>query len=252
MVFMNGDISAPRYNPQPPAYQQPAEPAAPPQPQYTPPPAGRSRRGRGFLKFLLFLILLAAAAGGAYYWQHQKVADLNKKLADANNQINTLNSQNYNYQKQLASASSQTSQAAALTVKEWGVKVPLTSSISGLEYTVATFNAKANSQASFRTKQLDTSFPNCTTDSIVMVRGQASDNFSGTGSSAKTFKQQYDALLADKTADWTKNFKPQLIGNYYYIQGQSGAACATKAADVTQEKQILQNVIDALNQMVAA
>jgi outer membrane murein-binding lipoprotein Lpp len=212
----------------------------------------KKRRGRGFMKFLMWLILLAAVAGGVYYWQHQKVSDLQKQLADANSQINRLNAQNYSYQQQLQAANQKAQAQLFLTVKEWSVKIPVSSATADLGYTMGGFNGKQNAQAAFRTKQLDSMFPSCTTDSIILVRGQASDNFSGTGTSAKTFKQQYTALLADKTKDWTKNFKPQLIGNYYYIQGQTGAACATKVADVTQEKQIQQNIVDALNKLSAS
>jgi hypothetical protein len=246
---MNGDIMSPspRYNPgASPGTPAPAAPDPSPAPTMVQP-----RRRGGFLRKLLFLVLIAAIAGGVYYWQQQNVTKLQKQLADAKATNNTQASQIYNLQQQ-ALANQKAQDQQSLAVKEWGVKVPLASATNDMSYTLATFNTKANAQASFRTKQLDTMFPKCTTDSVVMVRGLASDTFSGTGATAKTFKQQNDTLLADKNADWTKNVKPQLIGTYYYIQGQSGAACATKAADVTQENQILQAIKDALNKMAAA
>lgn len=203
------------------------------------------------MRKLLVLILIAAVAGGVYYWQHQEVTKLQKQLADANNTNSTQASQVRDLQQQIANATKKADENA-LTVKEWGIKVPVSASTSDLEYGVSDFNGKTNAKASFRTKQLNTLFPNCTTDSVVIVRGQAGDTFSGTGTTAKTFKQQYDTLLADKNADWTKNVKPQLVGNYYYIQGQSGAACGSKAADTTQENQILQAIKDALQKITTA
>ena len=248
---MNGDIMGPnpRYSPGVPAGD--AGPAPSPAPKSMPMATPPKRRG-GFLRKLLWLVLIAAIVGGVYYWQNQKVSDLNKKLADANSQISRLNSQNYNLEQQVSSLNSAKNSQQFLKVKEWGVNVPLTSSTADLSYTLSTFNGKQNAQAAFRTKQLDTLFPSCTTDSVIIVRGQATDTFSGTGATAKTFKQQYDAMLADKNADWTKNVKPQLVNNYYYIQGQSGAACASKPADTTQENQILQAIKDGLQKITAA
>jgi hypothetical protein len=251
---MNGDIMSPRYSPgttPSTAGSSPDPgPAAPAPSPSTPAPMKKSK-GRGFMRGLFWLILLAAVAGGIYYWQNEQVKDKAKQLADAKSQIDRLNSQNYSYQQQIAALNAAKTSAQVLTVKEWGVKVPLTTPIADMEYSMSALNSKQNAQAAFRTKQLNTMFPNCTTNSVVILRGQAADTFSGTGASAKTFKQQYDSLLADKSADWTKTVKPQLIGTYYYIQAPSGAVCATKSADTTQEAQIIQAIKDSLNKLSA-
>src|SRR5687767_8185087 len=39
-------------------------------------------RGRKFFKFLLILLLIGLVGGGVWYWQQQKIDDLNQQLKD--------------------------------------------------------------------------------------------------------------------------------------------------------------------------
>lgn len=56
------------------------DPNTPFQPTVIVPPAPRPRRSKTWLVILIIVIIAAVAVAGVYYWQHQKVSDLNSQL----------------------------------------------------------------------------------------------------------------------------------------------------------------------------
>jgi hypothetical protein len=201
------------------------------------------------MKFLLWLVLLAAVGGGVYYWQQMEVKDLDKKLADANSQVTRLSGQVSDLQKQLTD--SKKTEGQSLTVKEWGVKIPVDDSVKGLSYTIK------GTTGSFRTTELNTLSGNCTTNSVNVARGKAQEklpNEQGT-QTGDTFEKAYAAqqqFLNDNQT--TARDIAVKIGEYYYVPpGYSGASCA--AADKTsqdKEAAALVNIAKAVNKMVVA
>ncbi len=70
-----------------------------PQPTYSPPPvpapAAPAKRGFGrLLRGLLYVLLLLVVAFGVYYWQHQKVNNLQKQVNNLKSQLHTAQANN--------------------------------------------------------------------------------------------------------------------------------------------------------------
>ncbi len=102
------------FRPQQPATQQPT-----PMPQQStvadmpvaPVAAPAKKKSKAPVVIPVILLLLALAAGaGVYYWQHQKVQDLNSNVTSLSSQVSSLNSQ-----LAAASSASKTSTAAQAT-----------------------------------------------------------------------------------------------------------------------------------------
>jgi hypothetical protein len=195
------------------------------------------QKGFGVLEGVLIVVIVGFLGFvGWYVWHSKKSTD-----KTYNAPISTVPTN-----KTFASPKEQ-----ALIVTEWGVKVPTSSASNGLSYSLSNLNAVTNAKGSFRTKQLDALWPSCITNSVIILRGQASDTYPSIGTSQVTFKEQYDSLQSSTDIDWTHTVKPKKIGDYYYIQSQPGAVCSPKPDGDPQENQIIQSIKDALNNLEA-
>ncbi|MDB5163618.1 MAG: hypothetical protein JWS12_235 [Candidatus Saccharibacteria bacterium] len=195
-------------------------------------------KGFSAVEALLILIIVGVIGFvGWYVYKSQK--DTNKTLNNTSQGAST--PQKVTKTPTSSSPQSMTTTQKSLTVKEWGVQVPLDANTTDLYYTLN------NSVASFRTKQLDTLLPSCTTNSVQVARGKATDTYPAPGTETSTFKEIYDSVMtsSDKTVH---NIKPALIGDYYYIApAEPGASCSAKSNGDAQETQTLANIRTVLN-----
>lgn len=199
-----------------------------------------NQKGFGVVEGLLIIVIVGLLGFvGWYVWHSKQSTDNTYNAATSANSTST------------SPTNSATPKEQALVVAEWGVKVPTTSVTNDLSYSLSNLNTMVNAKGSFRTKQLDSLWPNCTTNSVIMLRGQASDTYPSIGSSQASFKEQYDSLQSSTDVDWTHTVKPKKIGDYYYIQAQPGAVCSSKSNGDPQENKIIQDIKDALNKIEA-
>lgn len=139
-----------------------------------------------------------------------------------------------------------------LVVKEWGVKIPLSSDVSGLYYEIST-----NKVGSFRTTGLDKlGTKGCKSNSIIVARGKANDiPPNETDSTESNFKDYYDgAVREDDSPNSTTTTRDihLKIGNYYYVPpGYSGASCLTSQTNNAQEAKLDLAIAKAVSKMIA-
>lgn len=105
-------------------------------------PAVEPKQKRSPKKFLLVLLVVllvvASGAGGWVYGKSQQKKSSDSEAATLNSKIADLKKEKASLQSQLAAAQkgAKTSQDTYLTIKEWGVKMKLTSDIKDAIYTV--------------------------------------------------------------------------------------------------------------------
>lgn len=92
----------------------------------------RGGAGKKVLLVLLAILVLAGVGGGVYYWQNQKVKELNAQVNDLNSQINAMQSRMSSNQTEAAVSTAtddqlvlEAAQAACLTVDDPANAQPL-------------------------------------------------------------------------------------------------------------------------------
>jgi prepilin-type N-terminal cleavage/methylation domain-containing protein len=152
-----------------------------------------------------------------------------------------------------SSKGTEQTQQKYLEIKEWSVKLPVSSDVGSLSYTVKT------NTASIRSTELDKlSGTGCTSNSINVVRGKATEivlNEIGEGGS--TFLEAYNSTTVDNANLNTRSIKAK-VGDYYYVvPGYAGASCIDipyekpegKVKQEAETKAML-DIVKSLNQMV--
>jgi flagellar basal body-associated protein FliL len=97
--------------------QLPPQPVAP-APVVQAPVVSPKRSKKGLLVTLLVILLLAGVGGGVYYWQHQKVSDLEATVTRLNTEVAGLNGQLKTSKTTAAKDSSASSKAVVLSTDE--------------------------------------------------------------------------------------------------------------------------------------
>lgn len=146
--------------------------------------------GFGLIEALLIIIAAGIVGFGGYWVWHTQ-----HKTKPATTS-STTDSQN--------STSASTQQY--LTIKEWGVKIKLSSNTPNL-YTEKTSQQNA---LGFRAKELDNLYPGCGDNTFIVQSGLAVDKYIGHIGMSKPFAEAYQGLEAN-----TFHLK---VGDRYFIQ----------------------------------
>lgn len=160
------------------------QPIQPPAPSTSTEPPKHSRKN--LLVTLLFILLLAAFGVGVYFWQHQKVNDLNAKVTSLNTKVTSLD-------KQLASSSNKAN------AKETTNSMQSTSSSTDEQVITAVKNY-CNANVDSTTKQ-----------SLVLTVGKA-------GPSQKQVLYSSDKNFAYVNAVCSKDGTTEGSGSAYYLK----------------------------------
>jgi hypothetical protein len=200
-----------------------------------------NKKGFSVLEVILILLVVSLIAGLGYMVYQNK----GKSKAQISSTTNDTTTPTTAEQKPAADQ--------FFAIKEWGVQIPKDKIPTGFSYSIAESTAK------FRSKALDDlSVDKCTSNSIYVVRGKATDTPPSEGGSADNFQKSYDVLVKeDTTAQVTTTRDIHLkLGDYYYIPpGYSGATCLTAAstsADQTKEEDAMLEVARAVGAMQLA
>ncbi len=140
-----------------------------------------------------------------------------------------------------------------MEIREWGVKLPLDSSLGGLSYAIT------GKYASIRSHELDKLSGSCTTNSVNVARGTANEvvpNSMGSDEGS-TFLEVYNDTVVDTDALTTRSIKAK-SGEYYFVApGFAGASCIDIPYDSPEGKTKLEaettamlNIVKAINNLV--
>lgn len=219
-----------------------------------------NQHGLGHLALLLIVVVLAAVgfAGWKVFNKDDKTADTAavtnfKECEDAIYGIArdtmyrptcTYNSTTYNNPTPSAPKEEVEDRSDYMTVKEWGIKIPLSNNL-GLSYELK------DTWGEFTSKKL-TSIPGCQNAYVLVARGLADavvpnhlDN--GKGS---TFKETYDASASHQTN--SRGVKAK-VGKYYYLHpGVGTATCGEQESDYSMSEASKVEIVKAINKMVTA
>ncbi len=154
-------------------------------------------------------------------------------------------------------AENKTSSQKYLEIKEWGVKVPIDSTVSGLSYVLENSfsSAKKDTLVRFSSDDLRASSTqaNCTANQVYLERGMAEDKVS-TGNYAEnetppTFKKTYDAVKINPDEPNGRAVKV-IVGDYYYVPPNfGGASCSSNETEGNKAFKANSNIIKALLKM---
>lgn len=149
---------------------------------------------------LIILILVIIGFGGYYVWHSQK--QTNK----------TLDTAATTSQKAASAAASNTSSQKYLTIKEWGVKVPLTDADSDAYYLIKSDLPNVAYLSLEKYKNTECSADNTTLAAYFRFTKDETDPLGG---------QTYFSERPDSVK----------IGSYYYSVNHPQAACSTTSSD---------------------
>jgi cytoskeletal protein RodZ len=204
----------------------------------------KNNKGFAVIEGLLILVIIAILGGtGWYVYQAHNNATNTLTNADA------ANSSAANYSKPTPKPTlTQTQSQQYFTVKEWAVKVPIDSSVTGLSYTTTNSGVMA-----FRDTQLDSVSSSCTANSINVARGKANDQVPNElgNSDGETFLTAYNSTVASKNQN-ARGIAVNINDYYYVPPGYAGASCADSSPTAQSEESTASlNIVKAINKMVA-
>lgn len=176
-----------------------------------------NQKGFAALEAILILVIVAIIGGTGYYIYHA-----NSKATDDQNAAQTNANTAVPHKK---------TPATYLTIKEWDVRAPLSSSVTP-KYTVVTSGKQTFARLS--TDQLVAADPECSVDNSaggIIVRAQSSDPFFNDAGDDLGYTVQQ---AIDKGT--LKAYKK--VGDYYfwYEKGQAACGAAAKATQDLQSK----------------
>ncbi len=206
----------------------------------------KNQSGLGTVEIILILVIVGILGTVGWF-----VYDRNhiKTSSGSANSTNTITATS----KPDATPKIQTDSTKYLVVKQWGVKIPLSSNVKGLNYKIGNNDANQGTTGSFRSDALDAAgtLMNCETNSIIIVRGLSTQFVPDEiNSNETTYKEAYDTAKKDHS-DTFPNLK---IGDYYYVRpGYRGASCIDKSDDklLAKEAAAMDAIQNAIAKMVA-
>ncbi len=182
---------------------------------------------------LVIIAVLVLAVVGLTVWRFvdtSKKADEDTAKQTASETANTENAQ-----LDAASASNE----GYVVIEDWGVKIPLSSSLKDLSYT----HKKGYTLFTSTTLASFCSGENSESNQVIVQRGKAEDTVSSSMGDSSTSIRDY--LDSNPEALYAK------VGNYYYVQpGFRGASCAMTNEDMAAESRHHQAIVEALGKMV--
>jgi hypothetical protein len=211
----------------------------------------RDSKGFSAVEGLLILIILGILAGvGWYVWKSNNQANKSLNNADKSNSIKTntsVNSTKCSKEPELTAECAKLIPSVdnSLAIKEWDVKIPVNKDTQGLSYSI-----DKNGVVSFRTTELNKLSGSCTSNSVQVVRGKASDKVPNEigSQNGESFLEKYNEVM--KTKDQTVRSIAVKAGDYYYVYPDwSGASCVTQSSQSGQEAAILLSIVKAVNQL---
>lgn len=206
-----------------------------------------NQKGFSVVEILIVIVtvgLLVAVGWVAYDRQKSKTDD-----SQTNTQTTEQSQETPREQKSTTNNDAQ----KYMTIKEWGVKLPVDSSVGGLSYTIT------GKYASIRSDELDKLSGSCESNSVNVARGMANEvvpNETGNDEGA-TFLETYNSITVDNNNLTARDIKAK-SGNYYFVvPGFAGASCVGVTYDepagrVGQEAETIAslNIVKAINKLV--
>lgn len=169
-----------------------------------------NQNGFAIIEALLIIIILSMLGGTGYYVWHSKQA------ADK-----TLNTASKTAQSTPSATKATVPKQSFLTIKEWGVKIPLSSSLANLKYAVQTYSDGGQS--------IDFTFPDLSDTSCNLP--------DSVGGMIRFTVTDINPLSGDKmTQDYPT---AKQIGTYYYAPALPQAECtedSTVQAEVSNAR----------------
>lgn len=161
--------------------------------------------------------------------------------------------QSSNTQTDTTTSTTDDSQKTYLEIEDWGIKIPINGDVGSLSYTLKT------NTASIRSTELDNlSGSDCTSNSINVVRGKASEPVPNeTGEGASTFLEVYNSTTVDNDNLTTRSIKAK-VGDYYFVvPGYAGASCVDIPYEQPEgrikqeaETKAMIDIVKSINQLV--
>jgi hypothetical protein len=117
-----------------------------------------------------------------------------------------------------------------MKIKEWGIKIPITDDVNGLKYTIK------SEVVSIRSKSLDKTSGNCTSNSINVARGKASDIVPDeSGKGKNNFLDTYNKTNFSVDYPDIRSVKAK-IGSYYFVVPEyESQSCIATGSQSTED-----------------
>lgn len=207
----------------------------------------KNNRGFTFLEVLVVVIivgLLGAVGWLVYDRQKTKTTD-----SQTNTQATSQKQETAKVETTTTSSGTQT----YVSITQWGVKLPVDSSVSGLSYSIT------GKYASIRSAELDKLSGTCISNSVHVARGTANEivpNEMG-DTEGSTFLEAYSGTTVDNSNLNARAIKAKSGDYYFVVPGFAGASCvdipytqAEGKAKQEAETAAVLNIVKAINKLV--
>jgi hypothetical protein len=197
---------------------------------------------------ILIVILVMVIGAGAVVWAvyNQKKTDKQDEITKEETKIDSTTT---------TTTSDQILNQSYMEIKQWGVKIPITSNVGSLSYSFLD-----SAVVGIRSTELNKLSGDCTSNSVNVTRGKASDSIptetGEAGEPGATFLDTYNSTSVDNNLS-IRSIKAKVDEYYFVVPDLPTASCVSASQDTPEgqakyldETSAQVNIVRAINQLI--